>query len=29
MGPQTSIVGSLSVDPHGKQLTMWADVKRR
>ena len=29
MGPQTSVVGSLSVNPRGKQLTMWADIKRK
>lgn len=29
MGPQTSVVGTLSVVPRGKQLTMWADIKRR
>ena len=29
MGPQTSVVGTLSVVPRGKQLTMWVDIKRR
>ena len=29
MGAQTSGVGTLSVVPRGKQLTMWADIKRR
>ncbi len=29
MGPQTSVVGTLSVVPRGKQLVTWADIKRR
>ena len=29
MGPQTAVAGTLSVVPRGKQLTMWADIKRR
>ena len=29
MGPQTSVIGTLSVVPHDKQFTMWADIKIR
>ena len=29
MGPQTSVIGTLSVAPRGKQLVTWADIKRR
>ena len=29
MGPQTSILGTLSVVPRSKQLVMWADIKRK
>ena len=29
MGPQTSVLETLSVVPRGKQLTMWADIKRK
>ena len=29
MGAQAKVVGTLSVVPRGKQLTMWADIKRR